>query len=115
MLEVDKNIKKDVVDINSKTSSNLTEINKIKNDLTIKIREDVFNETHIISNFSKSYNNYKIFELNFDNQFTNDGLLKLMQIIIIIIKILIILVMFTNFIIIIIRNYKKLLYIIKII
>ena len=43
----------------------------------MKIRKYVFKETYIISNFSKSYNNNKIFELSFDNQFTNNSLFRI--------------------------------------
>ena len=42
LLKVDKNIKKDIVYINSKTSFNIDEINNIKNDMSIKIKSDVF-------------------------------------------------------------------------
>ena len=58
-------------------SSNLSEIKNVKNDMTTIIRKKYFDETYIISKFSKSYNNYKIFGLNLDNQFRNDGILKI--------------------------------------
>ena len=58
-------------------TSNLSEINNIKDDLTVNIKKDIFNETCSISNFSKNYNKYKIFELNLGKQFTNNRFIKI--------------------------------------
>ena len=58
-------------------TSNLSEIKNIKNDMTTTIRKNNFDKTYTISNFSKNYNKYKIFELSLDKQFTNDGILKI--------------------------------------
>ena len=40
-------------------SSNLIELNNIKNDMIIKVRKDIFDETHTISNMFTNYNNKK--------------------------------------------------------
>ena len=53
------------------------------NNLNIKIKEDIFEETYNIQNFLKnnnSYNSYRIFDQNLIYQFTNNGILKIKSI-----------------------------------
>ena len=54
-------------------SSNLEKIN----DMSIEIIKYIFKERYNIQNFSKDYNNYKIFGINLDHQFTNIGFIKI--------------------------------------
>ena len=40
-------------------------------------RNIILDEKYTIENFSKSRNNYEIFKINLDSQFSNDGILKI--------------------------------------
>ena len=82
LLKVDKNI-------NSKISSNVNELNNIKNDIlsnlkniendiSTQIKSDIFNKRYTVKN--NSFNNkdfYLLFETKISYNFTNEGILKI--------------------------------------
>ena len=66
LLKVDENIKKDIVDNTSKIganendiSSNLIELNNIKNNMNVKLRKNIFDKTYIIPNKTIDFINNK--------------------------------------------------------
>ena len=70
---LDNNLEK----INTNISSNLEKINTIENDMSTLIRQNIIlDKTYTIQNFSKSRNNYEIFKINLNSQFSNEGILK---------------------------------------
>ena len=71
---LDNNLEK----INTNISSNLEKINTIENDMSSLIKRNIIlDKKYTISNFSKSRNNYEIFKINLNSQFSNEGILKI--------------------------------------
>ena len=82
-------------------------MNNIKNDMTIKIKKDIYEKTFIISNMNTNSNGKKLLIYVLIQILLQMGLLKSTQFIIILIMIVIILVIYIDFIIT-IKNLKKL-------
>ena len=52
-------------------------MNNIKNDMTIKIKKDIYEKTFIISNMNTNSNGKKIANINIISNFTTDGIIKI--------------------------------------
>ena len=96
LIGVDKNIKKDIstnsglIDTNTSSissnselistnegniSSNLSKITNIENNLIIV--NDIYNETFVISRFSSTWSNNRIFYRTINSKFTTNGIIKI--------------------------------------
>ena len=58
-------------------SSNLGKINSIKNDMSIKIKKDIYKKTFIISSMYTNSNSKKIANIYINSNFTTDGIIKI--------------------------------------
>ena len=87
LLKVDKNFKKDVSNNltkigNNETdiSFNLIELNKIKNNINVKIRKGIFDKTYITPNKNINFitnKAFKIFSTSIYNNYSNEGVFNI--------------------------------------
>ena len=74
--DISNNLTK-INDNESYITSNLGKLNNIKNDMTIKIKKDIYEKTFIISTMSTNYNGKKIANININSNSTTNGIIKI--------------------------------------